>query len=404
MEWDHLVAEFTHIRQLEGGQYGGLNAEVRWSTTLPGVAPHLHEARMNLSSSSARESLARMLTRRVESETIADFVEYACVLVIRRHREGRPLVNLADITPVEPRYAIGQLFPLGKRCQIYAPAENLKTTLVLAFLMDVALAVPSLGFDVEPGVAGLLDWETDEDDATSIWHRLALGRDLDTVPDLFYQRCHRPIWEEAEALAPQLKAANVNIVALDSVFWISGGNPNDQEKVGLAFQGIDALGPLTSILINHTGADQADKTRRRHYGLEHWRNACRASWEVRKADVPGSDWTGLGLYRDKLNMRRAEGPFGFRIRFEGDAGPIYVERSDSAIDETPELEESRPATQRVRTYLIHHAWTRPKELAEALALDTGAVHLAIHRLGSQVIKQGIGKDVAYAIATKQEEA
>lgn len=410
VEWQGLRAEFSHLRQLEGAQYGGLNGEVRVSAHLPGISPHLHAARVNLSSTSSKKTLTGAVRERIPNDVIGlpkveDFIEYACVMTINRFREGRPLLNLADLTPQPPHFAIEKLFPSGKRCQVFAPAENMKTTLVLAMLMDVAEGTNQLGFGVEPGFPALLDWETDEDDATNLWHRLAKGRGLSHIPNLFYQRVHRPIWEEAESLAPQFKSLGVSIVALDSVFWLCGGNPNDQEKVGMAFQGIDSLGPMTSLLINHTASSETDKKRRRHYGLEHWRNACRASWEVRKADTPGNEWTSLGLYRDKLNMRRPDGPFGFNVRFEGDDGPIYVERADEAINQSPELEESLPTKDRVVHYLngMRGKAATPKQIEETLDITHDNLKQTVRRLKGAVTGVTIAGTFMYAITTKQEE-
>lgn len=396
-----FLAEFSHLRQLDGAQYGGLNAEVRWATTLPGMASHLHEARLNLSSTTARESVIKAVSNRIGRDSelrpvFEDFVEIACVTAIRSFRQGAPLVNLAHRTPVAPQFAVESLFPLHKRIQVFAPAENMKTTLMLAFLMDIVMGVPSLGFTVQQGGAAYLDWETDEDDATSIWHRLAQGRDLPYVPDLFYQRVHGPIWQQAESMAPQFTREGISVVALDSAFWACGGNPNDQDKVGMMFQGIDDLGPVTAVLLNHTASSETEKSRRRHYGLEHFRNASRASWELRKAEQSQDNWIHLGLYRDKVNMRRREGPYGFRVRFDGDEGPIYIERDDEGLVENPELDESRPASDRILNELAHGKATL-KQLASALNLPEGTVKVAVHRLKGKVQGRKVEKDYFYEL-------
>lgn len=414
VEWAGLRAEYTHLNEIRGAQFGGLNGEVRITATLPGLPGHLHEARMNLSSTSSRETLIKTLQKRIAADAglvpVEDFVEMACVLVIRRFRQGSPLVNLAEVEYKPAAFSVEHLFPLNKRNQLYAPAENLKSTLAMAFLMDIATGndqdtgKASLGFSVNGGPVGYIDWEMDENDSSNIWHRLAQGRGLETVPDIFYRRCHRPLWEEAESLEPQFRREGVVAVAIDSAFWASGNNPNNQDNVGLMFQGMDALGDLTTILLNHTGADQADKKRRRSYGLEHFRNSVRASWELRKAETPGDPYIHLGLYRDKLNIRKsASGPYGFRVKFEGDEGPITVERDDSDIDETPELEESKASPERVRAYLLKHGRTAASVLVEELRLNETNVYTAISRLGKAVMKEKAGRIVYYSIPTDRME-
>lgn len=367
--------------------YGGLNGEIRVVTTLPGSNPHLHEARMNLSSTNARDTLAKALVRRapgMEKADVEDFVEAACVLVMRAFNQGEPFINLATHTFQPPQFAVANLFPKGKRNQIYAPAEHFKTTLMLAFLMDIATGQDTLGFQTQQAPVSYMDWETDDDDATSLWHRIAWGRGLDVIPNLHYRRCHNPIWIEAESASVEYAREGVGAVLLDSAFWACGGNPNDQEKVGLMFEGMDALGPVTSLLLNHTGAAEGEKTRRRHYGLEHFRNAVRASWELRKAEAPNSGVINLGLYRDKLNMRRSgEGPYGFDISFDGDDGPIYITRNDKAITDSPELDESRSAGDRILDVLAEGKASR-KYLMEKLNLPEGTVKNAIFRLKGKV--------------------
>lgn len=399
-----LRADFTYLRQESGSQHGGLHGEVRVTTILPGVPAHLHEARINLSSTSGRQTLARAIARR-GGETLDvladDFVEMACVMTTRAFREGEPFSNLAQQEYRDPQFAVGTVFPLNKRAQVFGPAESIKTTLLMAFEMDVATGDPSLGFDVMPGAVGILDWETDSDDASNLWHRLALGRGLAKPPPLLYRRCRNPIWIEAESAAIEFAREGVRFATLDSAFWACGGNPNDQEKVGLMFEGIDALGSLTSVLINHTAASEQDKARRRHYGLEHFRNATRASWELRKAENPARpDVVELGLYRDKLNMRRREGPFGFTVTFEGESGPIHVQRCDTTISDTPALDESRPAGDRVLDELAHGRATL-KQLGSALNLPEGTIKSAIHRLKSQVRGRPMNGEYLYELVAHE---
>lgn len=383
-----LQAEFKHLHQESGGMYGGLNGEIRVVTTLPGVNPHLHEARLNLSSTNSRDTLVKTLARRtpgMDKSDLEDFVEAACVMVIRAHNKGEPFVNLRTHTYAPTRFAVQNLLPLNKRAQVYAPAEHFKTTLMMSFLMDIATEQETLGFGVEGGAVAIMDWETDADDASNLWHRLAWGRGLENPPNVVYRRCRNPIWVEAESASVEFAREGVRYVLIDSAFWACGGNPNDQKQVGQMFEGIDDLGALTTVLLNHSAAAEKEKARRRHYGLEHFRNAVRASWELRKAENPTRPGTvSLGLYRDKLNMRRSgEGPYGFEISFDGDDGAISVLRKDEAITQAPELDESRPATDRILDVLAEGK-AGLKHLAEFLNIPEGTVKSAVYRLKGKV--------------------
>jgi hypothetical protein len=395
-----MRAEFSHLHQ----ENSGLHGEISVKTTLPGIPPHLHEARLNLSSTTARGTLAKAIAKRGGeslAELAEDFVEMSCVMTTRAFRQGEPFVDLAEQEYQEPQFAVGHVWPLNKRGMIFGPAESLKTITMMASALDVVTGESTLGFDVQPGAVALMDWETDAADATNLWHRLARGRGLAKPPRLLYRRCHSPVWSEAESASVEFAREGVSFVFLDSAFWACGGDPNSQENVGRMFEGIDALGSLTSVLINHTAASEADKARRRHYGVEHFRNAVRASWELRKAENPlAPSAVDLGLYRDKLNIRRREGPFGFRVSFEGDSGPIRVDRYDDAIAESPALDASRPATDRIYDELTHGRATL-KQLGKALDMPDGTVKSAVYRLGAKVRGRWVDKEYFYELAASE---
>ncbi len=399
IEWAGLKAEFSHLHEVRGAQYGGLNCEVRITTTLPGIPSHLHEARINLSSTSGRETLAKALKRRVadgipDVVPVEDFVEMACVLVMRKHREGSPVVQLADGEVVPPRFPVGSIAPYRKPAMIYAPAESLKSTFGLSLCLDVTTGDPGLGFAIEGGPVLFCDYETDEDEARFIWSRLCAGRGLSQRAPLFYRRCLQPFWDEAESLRRLIVREGICLVLIDSYFWACGCAPLAQENVGMMFQGIKAL-DTTVIGLHHTAAAQGDQKRRRPYGLEHFRNASRSSWEIRKARMLGDPAIYLGLYRDKLNISPDEGPFGFKVTFEGKEGPIRIEPHAGVVDDVPELEESKPAPERVRDFLARHGKASAKELGEGLNITVDAVYQNVKRLGALVDKQNEGRNTLY---------
>jgi len=72
-----------------------VTAEITIKTRQPGVPHHIHQARLNLTSSPARSTLTKILVDRVPLDW-SSMLEQACVMVLEKHREGSPVIQLAD--------------------------------------------------------------------------------------------------------------------------------------------------------------------------------------------------------------------------------------------------------------------------------------------------------------------
>ena len=77
-----------------------LTGEIAVKTTNPGIAPHLHQARFNLTSTTARKTLAKALGERLDLAW-DDMIEQACVMVLAKHREGEPVIRVGKLPPRE---------------------------------------------------------------------------------------------------------------------------------------------------------------------------------------------------------------------------------------------------------------------------------------------------------------
>ena len=87
MQLDHIAQSSKHE----------VSAEILIENRAPGMNRHVHQARLNLTSTSARKTLANHLHGRNETLPWIDLLEQACVLVLRKHREGTPAIRLADM-------------------------------------------------------------------------------------------------------------------------------------------------------------------------------------------------------------------------------------------------------------------------------------------------------------------
>src|SRR6266704_2072346 len=78
---------------------GELHGEITVSCGLPGIRAadgHVHQARFNLSGSTARTTLARILSQRADAPDVdwPDLLEDFCRRVLGAEREGDPVVKV----------------------------------------------------------------------------------------------------------------------------------------------------------------------------------------------------------------------------------------------------------------------------------------------------------------------
>ena len=95
LEWEEEQISVRLDRLTEDSKHT-VTGEITISSSVPGHRGHLHQARLNLTSTSARRTLATYLNSRAQGGDWDGIVEQACVRVLEGYREGEPLVHLAN--------------------------------------------------------------------------------------------------------------------------------------------------------------------------------------------------------------------------------------------------------------------------------------------------------------------
>ena len=142
LQWtdSHLVMRFDRLK--EDSHYN-VSAEVLVRTNLPGYNPHLHHARLNLTSTQSKNSLAKHLKEEYDIPDVRwpEAIEQACVMVLEKYREGEPVIRIADYQPPEQAlYRIERLLFEKQPNLILGPGGSLKSFIAvyLAILTLVA--------------------------------------------------------------------------------------------------------------------------------------------------------------------------------------------------------------------------------------------------------------------------
>ena len=190
---DCVRIEMRYLRR----EHGVLHAEADVQCTWAGAdhhEGHLSCADLNLSSQTARKSLAKYCEARSKTKP-ADFdwmgvIDGACLETIRAERHGEDPIVLDDAedTVEQDHHILGLDVPADSTSMLIAHGDSLKSLLLLFVLGNLALA----GFKVL-----YLDWEWTPGRHKARKRKL-LG--TDRIPNLFYLRCHAPLTIELDRI------------------------------------------------------------------------------------------------------------------------------------------------------------------------------------------------------------
>lgn len=351
---------------------GELHGEITVSCGLPGIRStdgHLHQARFNLSGSSARTTLARILAQRADAPGLdwPDLLEDFCRRVLGAERVGDPVEKVGALPiPIGETYRITPILPLDQVTILYGDGGTGKSTLAAALAVSVEQGVSVVeGWAPRKAPVLYLDWEAGRSSLNRRVRGVAMGARVPHVVTVDFMDCRRrgPLAGFAEDVARLVTVSGYGLVVVDSVGMASGTGGEGSDANESAIRLFSAFGYLgtTILAIDHVNRADAEATgkRSRPYGSIYKSNLARATFELRRTKAPDGS-SVLGLYHTKANDAELMAPQAIRVSHAED-GSIAYERLEAM---PVSLTESLSLTERISALLAEGHAT-----SETIALE-----------------------------------
>lgn len=374
LTWGDLEVRVERVR--ENSQYE-VKGEVTVNDRSLGNSYLLGRERVNLSSGMARKGLAKRLEGKAGGVDWFDKIEQMSGMVIDRHREGEPEVDLSEgPEPKEMEYLIHPILPKGKPTIVHGKGGVAKGYIACycAVLASTGTSVGMLKTD--PNYLSnvlYLDWEDDEDEAKRRLREVSAGLGLEHRPPVVYQHCSRPFSGMGDAIQGKILKHNIDFVVVDSLIPACGGDANSSEKAEEFYRALNALGTKeqtpTFLLVGHQ-SKQNLTGQTTTFGSGVWEFLARRVWEV-KLGSQEKDQIEISINDKKRNRGGFVDPFGYRILFE----PGVVTFEDIDVADVPEFERGLKRPTRIKALLERtpgNAMTA-HDIAEALEDAQGII-------------------------------
>ena len=333
----------TAVREV----HDGVHAEV----TITRGPDEIHWARLNLSSTTGRESLVKKLERADPSVPWARLLDRACHKTTDAIRQGSPTIPLKAQPAPAARCLVDPILPLGDTSVLYGDGGAGKgwTATALAVATATGAALPGGIKALARGPVLYLDWESTEDDLQDRLYLVSRGLGCG-AEGIHYRRMSRAIADEISAVRAEVSRLAVKLVVVDSLAPACGAEPEGADAVIRAMNALRSLGAgVTRLVIAHVShASATSQAPARPYGSVFVQNLARSTWELRASDENTSvDELVVGLYHRKVNRGRKHPPIGLRYTFGDHA--ITLERAD--LTESSDLMARTSVANRIRAAL-----------------------------------------------------
>ena len=371
LDWEdlHIRIRIDRLRN----ERENVTGEITIRTTNPGVANHLHQARLNLTSTTARRSLAKALEERIALAWDA-IIEQACVMVLAKHREGEPVLHVGQIPVREAlNYRVEPLMPSNQPTLIYGPGGTGKSFFALYLSVLIGGAWHHNGYTPEPGRVLYLDYETDQYEIADRTKAIVAGLGVEGTPDIFYRFCASSLTHEVEDIQGMVAEHNIDTVVVDPLGGAVGEDMNDSEPILAYFRALRALRSRNGLSVTSLSIDHTNKEGKL-FGSEYKFHRSRSIFEAKKQQDAGADYLDFGLYHRKANNSKMIPPKGYRLDF-GDGWVTFTPKDVSSV---PELAKALPTRTRIAEELKHGLMTA-MELAKALEKTDNIIRTELKR-------------------------
>lgn len=334
---------------------------------------HLHQARLNLTSTRERQSLAKYLAERVSDVDWQAVVEQACVKVLGKHREGEPYRMIGNRPIGERAKYLSYPFILSEQPNlIFGLGGSGKTTLAAMLALQVLS-------DETDGNVLWLDFEWCEDEVNDLVRRLKDGMGLDPSLEIAYRFCSQPLADDILAIQRMVLETKAQLVVVDSVGAACGGDPMAPDIVLRYFSALRSL-RVTTLSLDHVA-----KENKGPFGSVYKVNASRNVWEVIKGSSD-SDGLAIGLHHRKINSGPLLKPQGYKFSYQ--PGSVIPKKTDARS--IPEVLAGMALADRLEAALIRGPMTL-EEMSEETGKPTKTISPVLSRHKDRFISLERGK-------------
>jgi hypothetical protein len=351
-----------------------VSGELLVQARMPGLAaPHLHQARLNMTSTTARATLAKALTHRLESVAWPDILEQTCVKVLEAHRKGSPVLRLADVEDgVGVQWLLKPVLQRRQTSVLFGDADSGKSMIAAwwSVLLATGMPGPALIPEKSSGIL-VLDYETDEYTWRDRLVQICSGMEIAIPENIHYRYSSTPVANDIEDLADYVADLDIDFILIDSAAPAVGDALSGEDTVNF-FRSLRALGK-TNLVIAHVAKEAKPQE---IYGSGHWRAQSRANYRVyasRSADTPD---LGVILKNTKGNNARRLKDLMYGIHFDEQYSTISFKPGN--VEDYAELDKTRSISQRLDSALKSGAKTT-QELAQEMGADEQSIRTTLNR-------------------------
>lgn len=356
-----------HIERMHEDSKGVLTGEVTITHSAE-INPHIHQARLNFTSTRSRNDVARHCAKRVvgglDEAAWSDRIESMSVNVLKLYRTGEPVLNLREVVqPESLSYRVNPYAFEGQANLIYGAGGLGKSMFGANMAVIVGGGVIDSGMEAEPGRVLYLDWETDAFELHNRVRLISEGACLVNVPDIYYRFCSAPLASDIHWIRRIVLDHNIQFVIVDSAGPACGGNPEAADATLQFFAALRSL-RVTSLIIAHVSKN--GNSEKGPFGSVYWMNMSRNVWELKKSQDSDSEALDIALIHRKVNNGKLLKPRGYRVNFSHES--IAFESIDPKV--SAGLSEHMPMADRIGEVLKRGAMSY-QQIADALGANEG---------------------------------
>ena len=312
-----------------------LETEMSIQLLQPGTVADAYTTRLNILSASGREIVRR------EVQEILNLPKDQCAKMLNRaYDEARSVFLNQDRTqiirhinaPLRLEYMVDELLLQERPTILFGPGGSLKTYVTMSLMLAIARGEDWLGRRTKRCNVLLIDYETGPGTTHLRLRRLANAHGLEEVPEnmFMFNAGGLPLDDLVEPLKRTIAQHEIGFIGLDHCAAAAGTEP---EKAEAALRFYRAMGKLKTpaVCIAHVTGDVASnpEVAKRPFGSIFWDNGCGLSWFMSKEEQDeGSPNATIGLFQKKWNDTGRLRDFSVQVAFDGDGGPIDVDRAD----------------------------------------------------------------------------